>query len=430
MSKSARPLDNINVSSPCTADWDSMVGNESVRFCEHCNHSVHNISEMRASDALRLVRNSKGRLCVRYVRLDSGAIGTLPSHPRPYSIKRRVSRIAAGAFGAALSLSASGAQGRPLSPVNEPLTNDYEWVLKGQAVSDNLGVMTELVGTVQDPQGAVIPGATITLINDTTKEEYKATSNDEGEYRFSSVPAGTHTLIVESPGFRRYELRNIALSVAGEHRINVSLEISGVTMGIVLIAAPTEPLVKAALDEDVDAIAELLRSGADTDVVDKNYDATALGVAVGRGNHQIVRMLLKAGADPNKVNSKGQTALMNLGVGSTASIVKDLLASRANIDALDEDGESALMVAARINHVDVLRLLLSQGARVNERNEAGQTALMLAAKEGYIENVKALIEGLADVNMMDDDDWTALRYARDNEHEDIVELLKSYGAVE
>lgn len=431
MPKSARPLDNINVSSPCTADWSSMVGNKSVRFCEHCDHNVHNISEMRTSDALRLVRNSKGRLCVRYVRLADGEISTLPSHPRLYSIKRRVSRIAAGAFGAALSLSASGVHARPLSPVNETITNGYEWTLRGQAMSESPGGITELVGTVQDPQGAVVPGATVTLTNITTKQEFKATSNDEGEYRLLSLPGGSYTLVAESPGFIRYELQNVFLQESGEQRINVSLQIGGVvTMGIVAIAEPQEPLVKAVYEEDIEALEKLLASGADTDVVDKSFDSTALALAVGRGNHQIAGMLLKAGADPNKVNSKGQTALMNLGVSSTASIVKDLLASRVNIEARDEDGDSALMFAARIDNVELLKTLLGRGARVNERNEGGQTALMLAAKEGHLENVKALLEALADVNIMDDDDWTALRYARDNEHEDIVELLKSYGAVE
>jgi ankyrin repeat protein len=88
------------------------------------------------------------------------------------------------------------------------------------------------------------------------------------------------------------------------------------------------------------------------------------------------------------------------------------------------------MFAARINNAELVKTLLGYGARVNERNEAGQTALMLAAREGYVENVKVLIEGLADVNKMDDDDWTALKYARENKHENVVELLKSYGAVE
>lgn len=432
MSKSAHPLDNINIVSPCTADWSSMKGNESVRFCEHCNQSVHNLSEMRASDALRLVRNSKGRLCVRYIRLPDEGIRTLASRPQLYSIKRRASRIAAGAFGATLSLYASSAQARPLSPINQTATKDFELALKGQKASASLSGVTELVGTIQDPNEAVVPGAEVTLTNDATREEYKAISNDEGEYRFSSLPAGTFTLVVEATGFARHQVTDIVLPEYGEQRINVSLQVAtqSFTTGIVAIAEPQEPLLKAVYDEDIDAVKELLASGADVNVVDKSYDTTALAGAVARGNRQIVKMLLKAGADPNKVNSKGQTALMNLSDSTASVIVKDLISEGANIAAIDEEGDSALMVAAKIDNAELLRTLLSNGARVNEQNEAGQTALMLAASEGYLENVKALIEWLADVNKMDDDDRTALKYAREGEHEDVAELLKSYGAIE
>jgi hypothetical protein len=33
----------LNITSPCQADWDSMFGNDRIRFCEHCRLSVHNV---------------------------------------------------------------------------------------------------------------------------------------------------------------------------------------------------------------------------------------------------------------------------------------------------------------------------------------------------------------------------------------------------
>ena len=32
-----RTLDQIQVDSPCNAEWDSMTGNDQIRFCDHCN---------------------------------------------------------------------------------------------------------------------------------------------------------------------------------------------------------------------------------------------------------------------------------------------------------------------------------------------------------------------------------------------------------
>ncbi len=39
-------VDQISIASPCKADWNSMSGNDEVRFCEHCNLSVHNLSAL------------------------------------------------------------------------------------------------------------------------------------------------------------------------------------------------------------------------------------------------------------------------------------------------------------------------------------------------------------------------------------------------
>src|SRR5260370_22542525 len=98
MSTQLRSLDQITIPKPCDADWDSMTGNDQVRFCEHCNLHVNNLSSMTRRDAMRLVARSKGRLCVRYIqRLDGGWL-TKGVPQNLHRISRRVSPIAAGAF--------------------------------------------------------------------------------------------------------------------------------------------------------------------------------------------------------------------------------------------------------------------------------------------------------------------------------------------
>lgn len=53
-------LNNITIPAPCTTDWDSMIGNDQVRFCEHCSLDVHNLSLLTRNQAQRLVTRSKG----------------------------------------------------------------------------------------------------------------------------------------------------------------------------------------------------------------------------------------------------------------------------------------------------------------------------------------------------------------------------------
>ena len=46
MNKFTNPLDNIKIASPCSADWDAMIGNERSRHCGDCKLNVYNLSGM------------------------------------------------------------------------------------------------------------------------------------------------------------------------------------------------------------------------------------------------------------------------------------------------------------------------------------------------------------------------------------------------
>src|SRR5258708_17267335 len=92
-----------------------MIGNDQVRFCEHCSLHVTDLSAMTRQAAMRLVARSQGRLCVRFIQRPNGRILTRTVPERLYRISRRASRIAAGAFTATLSLSSAAAQTKPVS---------------------------------------------------------------------------------------------------------------------------------------------------------------------------------------------------------------------------------------------------------------------------------------------------------------------------
>jgi len=433
MSSQTKSLNNIHIASPCSVDWNSMRGNEQVRFCEHCNLHVNNLSEMTRRDAMRLVRRSKGQLCVRYYQRPDGTIQTLPSHAHLHEIKRRVSTLAAGAFTAALSLSASIAAQTPQSisqlvPSKVELTTPKDKI----GLDTQNGLNASLAGTILDPSGAVIPGAKVTLINEKSKQEQTITSNDNGEYRFQSVEAGSYTLKIEVVGFATKEQTNIDLQVNGERRVDTTLELgaTSVMVGAIGFIEPNDPLVKAAFKDDTAAVIQLIASGVEVNAIDKDADTTALMQAVEHGNGEMVQTLLGAGADVNLKNKGGQTALMHLGEHNIARMVWDLVATGAKLNQRDEEGNSALMNAAAVDNKDVLQALLEAGAKVNAKNKEGETALMIAASGGLTRNVKALIEAGADVNKKDKDGATALAVAKDSENAEVVEVLKAYGAVE
>src|SRR5256885_11647334 len=109
MPKSVRSFDRITIPAPCNADWEAMIGNDQVRFCEHCNLHVTDLSSMTRQEARRLVARSEGRLCIRYTQRAGGGILSKQVSAKLHPITRRISRFAAGAFTPTLSPSSAPA---------------------------------------------------------------------------------------------------------------------------------------------------------------------------------------------------------------------------------------------------------------------------------------------------------------------------------
>jgi hypothetical protein len=91
-----RALDVIQVNKPCPADWNQMDGDDTRRFCAHCQKFVHNLSAMPTDQAERLVCENAGNLCVRFAREESsGRVVTLDYAPRVISRRRAILTILA-----------------------------------------------------------------------------------------------------------------------------------------------------------------------------------------------------------------------------------------------------------------------------------------------------------------------------------------------
>ncbi len=72
----------------------------------------------------------------------------------------------------------------------------------------------DITGTVRDPNGAVVVGATVEATNNATGEKRTATTNDEGVYTLSSLNAGLYTLSVSSAGFGNATVQNVNVTVS------------------------------------------------------------------------------------------------------------------------------------------------------------------------------------------------------------------------
>lgn len=438
MSEPVRSLDRVTIPEPCSANWDEMIGNHQVRFCEHCSLHVTNLSGMTRSEAMRFVARSKGRMCVRIIHNADGGLLTTGAE-KLHVIGRRVSRIAAGAFTAALSIANAAAQTpTQTSPLTQPISSGVQLIPPRE-------VGAKISGTVTDPNGAVIAGAVVTLTNTKAQQAYIGSTNDEGAYVFSLLEPGKYTMKVESPGFASALLD--ALEFETESKITRNLELAlpvlieqvniepdksvrVSTMGAVVFVEPKDPLALAAYREDVEAVKELVYVSLNINLRDEQSGMTPLEHAVEGGNVEIVRTLVLGGARADGKDDSGRTPLMRLGTKATGDLVRELLSAGAKVNERDKDGSTALMYAASANSPAVLKALIDNGAKLEFRDEDGKTALMLAAADGENGAAKAklLIDAGALVNDNARDGKTPLMIAAEEGDAETVKLLLSYGA--
>jgi hypothetical protein len=85
-------------------------------------------------------------------------------------------------------------------------------------------VVGRISGTVRDPAGAVVPGATVTVTNAATNLERTVKSDDDGFYTVTNLPVGTYTLSVEQAGFKKAVQTDIALTADARLTIDPALE--------------------------------------------------------------------------------------------------------------------------------------------------------------------------------------------------------------
>src|ERR1700677_1943165 len=86
-------------------------------------------------------------------------------------------------------------------------------------------ITATIVGTVKDPQGALVAGATVIVTNANTGFKESATTSSDAEYTVSNLPCGTYVLEVTAPGFQKFVQQNIVLSVDQTQTIDVLLTV-------------------------------------------------------------------------------------------------------------------------------------------------------------------------------------------------------------
>nr|XP_054757108.1 putative ankyrin repeat protein RF_0381 [Lytechinus pictus] len=180
----------------------------------------------------------------------------------------------------------------------------------------------------------------------------------------------------------------------------------------------------AALHGHIDVIKDLIREGAEVNEED-NRGETVLHHAAENGHIDVIRYLIRKGAEVNEEDNRG-----------------------AEINKGDKDSRAALHYAVENAHYDVIKYLISQGADVNKRTANGWTVLHCAATNCSFGVIEYLLKFTGEVNRnaedqhallpkgdslevnkADNEGRTALHIAVQHGYIDVVKFLLTSGAL-
>jgi hypothetical protein len=96
----------------------------------------------------------------------------------------------------------------------------------------------QISGTVTDPTKAVVPGATLTIVNAETNDTRGAVSNERGQYNVPFLPSGRYTVTCELQGFQKIRREGIVLETDQEIRVDFDLQAGEISESILVVGTP------------------------------------------------------------------------------------------------------------------------------------------------------------------------------------------------
>lgn len=111
-------------------------------------------------------------------------------------------------------------------------------------------ITASVTGTVLDPSGAVVSGASVTFHNNNTNTDViTVKTGSGGEYTASTLPLGTYTVTVVGPGFKKFVANDVTLHVGERRTLNVTLSVGAVAEQVT-VTASTIPIQTSSAAQD------------------------------------------------------------------------------------------------------------------------------------------------------------------------------------
>ena len=190
------------------------------------------------------------------------------------------------------------------------------------------------------------------------------------------------------------------------------------------------PLWSAAFNGRDEILEFLLERGAKVEVFGGESESTPLKAACQQGHLNCVEILAKKGkARIDAPDTHGRTPFYMAVLGNHLDVVKFLVRNGADVEAEGREGRTALWEASINGHLQIVKYLLSQRANVEVRGgHLKATPLIVASQEGFVDVVTLLIiQGKADLKAKTLTGYSALHTAASNDHVAVMRCLLANG---
>jgi hypothetical protein len=125
---------------------------------------------------------------------------------------------------------------RPIIPMPGDLSLSPQ-VYEPESGEAGGGAANIVVGSVQDVNGAVIAGASVTVRNDATGQQFSTQTDDEGVFRTPALAAGNYSVMVDASGFKQVLVNGVRVGAGRAASLGLTLEVAGVQETVTVTAA-------------------------------------------------------------------------------------------------------------------------------------------------------------------------------------------------
>jgi ankyrin repeat protein len=189
----------------------------------------------------------------------------------------------------------------------------------------------------------------------------------------------------------------------------------------------------AAARGDIADIEKRIKAGENKEATDAR-GRTPLHVAAFQKKHDAARVLMKLGADPNKLEVDRYDIITIASVANDVPMLKIAIEGGGNPKAITSryDG-TALIAAAHLGHAEVVRVLIAAKAPLDHVNNLNWTALIESIVLGnggknHTDTLRALVDACANLNIPDGSGSTPLKLARNRGYNEMTAILEKAGA--